>query len=250
MIVSHLNAIEKVLIAQSRIADNAGHPNLRGGPREWFIQEYLETHLPTILEIGQGEIIDEDSEPNPDQRNYRPQVDLVIYRRDLPKIMYSKNNAAFLSEGVKATIEVKSTLAYEDVKQACEASKKHKALNRSQSNGQKGIISYVVSYKGPKKMKTVADWLPQLVSELKGTPDEFIEMIIVLGKGIVWRINAFPEFKILDAPSDKHWAYFDSKNDNLYTMFTHMLTWASSNSPEPDVSGYASHAYFKECKII
>jgi hypothetical protein len=54
MIVSHLNAIEKVLIAQSRIADNAGHPNLRGGPREWFIQEYLETHLPTILEIGLG----------------------------------------------------------------------------------------------------------------------------------------------------------------------------------------------------
>ncbi len=31
MIVSHLNAIEKVLIAQSEIAKNAGHPNLRGG---------------------------------------------------------------------------------------------------------------------------------------------------------------------------------------------------------------------------
>ena len=54
MIVSHLNAIEKVLIAQSEIAQNAGHPNLRGGPREWFIQEYLENHLPTILEMGQG----------------------------------------------------------------------------------------------------------------------------------------------------------------------------------------------------
>ena len=52
--------------------------NLRGAPREWFIQEYLENHLPTILEMGQGEIIDADSKPNPDLNNYRPQIDLVI----------------------------------------------------------------------------------------------------------------------------------------------------------------------------
>jgi len=65
MILSHTNAIEKVLIAQSRAAQHAGHPNLRGGPREWFIHDFLEDHLPSRLEIGQGEIIDEDSRPDP-----------------------------------------------------------------------------------------------------------------------------------------------------------------------------------------
>ncbi len=58
MLRSHLNAIEAVLLAESRAAANAGHPNLRGGPREWFIENFLSTHLPSSLEIGQGEIID------------------------------------------------------------------------------------------------------------------------------------------------------------------------------------------------
>ncbi|MEN8216008.1 MAG: DUF6602 domain-containing protein [Pseudomonadota bacterium] len=251
MIVSHLNAIEKVLIVQSEIAKNAGHPNLRGGPREWFIQEYLENHLPTILEMGQGEIIDADSKPSPDPDNYRPQVDLVIYRRDIPKIVYSKNNVAFLAEGVKATIEVKSKLTLKDLEQACRASKIHKALNRSTCRSQKAIISYVVAYHGPQQMSTVAKWLSDLVSTLEATPDELVEMIIVLGKGIVWRINAFPEFELKKPiPSGKHWAYFDSKDNNLYAMFTHMLTWVSSSSPTPDVSGYASHVYFQAVKLI
>jgi len=29
-----------------------------------------------------------------------------------------------------------------------------------------------------------------------------------------------------------------------------MLTWVSSSSPAPDVSGYASPVYFQEVKII
>ncbi len=80
-----------------------------------------------------------------------------------------------------------------------------------------------------------------MVATLAATPDELVEMIIVLGKGIAWRINAFEEFDLKKPiPPDKHWAYFDSKDNNLYAMFTHMLTWVSSSSPAPDVSGYAS----------
>ncbi|QTA79880.1 YcgL-like domain-containing protein [Desulfonema limicola] len=131
MLVAHLNAIEYVLLAQSKAAQNAGHPNLRGGPREWFIHEFLESHLPSILEIGQGEIIDENSIPEPSKKEYRAQVDLIIYRRDLPKINYSRNNAAYFAEGVKATIESKSVLTKDDLKQACEASIYHKSLIRS-----------------------------------------------------------------------------------------------------------------------
>ncbi len=68
MILSHTNAIEKVLLAQSIAANTAGHPNLRGGPREWFIRDFLENHLPSTLQLGQGEIIDEDSKPHPSQK--------------------------------------------------------------------------------------------------------------------------------------------------------------------------------------
>src|SRR5438046_816940 len=100
MLQSHLNAIEKALLTQSELAKNAGHPNLRGGPREWLIRGFLLGHLPSNLEIGQGEIIDPFSKPNPPQGSYRPQVDIVIYRRDLPKITLSPFDQAFLVEGV------------------------------------------------------------------------------------------------------------------------------------------------------
>jgi len=63
MLESHINAIENVLLAQSIAAKNAGHPNLRGGPREWFIRDFLQSHLPSTLEIGQGEIIQFNSKP-------------------------------------------------------------------------------------------------------------------------------------------------------------------------------------------
>ena len=92
MLQSHINAIEQVLLAQSVAAQNAGHPNLRGGPREWFIRDFLTSHLPATLEVGQGEVIDSASVPNPPKGTYRPQVDIVLYRRDMPKIHYTQDN--------------------------------------------------------------------------------------------------------------------------------------------------------------
>ncbi|NKC11269.1 MAG: hypothetical protein GKR94_03390 [Gammaproteobacteria bacterium] len=131
MLESHTNAIEQILLAQSKAAQNAGHPNLRGGPREWFIRDFLMNHLPSSLEIGQGEIIDENSQPEPAPDEYRNQVDIVVYRRDLPKIMYSQDNAAYLAEGVVATIESKSDLTECELTKACQASQSHKALSRT-----------------------------------------------------------------------------------------------------------------------
>ena len=65
MLASHINAIEEVLLAQSKTATNAGHPNLRGGRESAVLVILLATHLPSTLEIGQGEIIEVKSKPNP-----------------------------------------------------------------------------------------------------------------------------------------------------------------------------------------
>ena len=253
MLEAHLNAIEQVLIAQSNAAQNAGNPNLRGGPREWFIHEFLESHLPSIYEIGQGEIIDENSTPEPPKGNYRSQVDLIIYRRDIPKIKYSRIDAAYFSQGVKATIESKSVLSRSDVEQSCMASKSHKSLVRAfKSTPQQPeyIISYVVAYDGPQKISTVANWLPDITRQLKAKPEELVEMIIVLGKGIIWRIDACPDFPIPSVPPNRKWAFMEQKGNNLYALFTHMLSWVSNVSPQPDTSGYASYFYFNNVETV
>lgn len=251
MLVPYLNAIEKVLLAKSDAASNAGHPNLRGGPREWFVEEFLANHLPSLWEIGQGEIISGDSLPKPSSDNYRNQNDLVVYRRDFPKIAYSPKDKAYLIEGVVATLEIKSKLNLSEFEKSCKASQKHKSLISEVQTGlglrvddnvwvSSHITSYVVAYDGPKNLSTVVKWLPTLSKKLNAEPEFLVDMIVVLGKGIVWRINAFPAYKIPNVSEDDVWAYVQQSEKNVYALFAHMLTIGKLSSSPPRVLGYIS----------
>jgi hypothetical protein len=255
MIESHINAIEKVLLAQSHAAKNSGHPNLRGGPREWFIRDFLTAHLPSTLEIGQGEIIDINSIPNPPRGSYRPQVDVVIYRRDLPKISYSKTDFAYLSEGVMATIESKSEITNQELENANIAAVKHNSLIRSGSVMTVGklhdrIFQYVVAYDGPTNMSTVADWLISQIQTNGWTPNQMVDMIIILGKGVLWKISSFPELVISTATTSNFWAYIDQTDKNLLSLFIHMLTWAAASSTPPNTMGYVSKVGFRNIHVV
>lgn len=255
MLVSHINAIEEVLLAQSRTAKNAGHPNLRGGPREWFIRDFLQGHLPSTLEVGQGEIIDCNSRPNPPQGSYRPQVDVVLYRRDVPKISYSTTDSAYLAEGAMATIESKSVLTDTELGNACKASIAHKSLNRQSSSGMTvgnmptEIISYVVAYDGPANMQTVSGWLVNYVRTNNANPDQLVDLVIILGKGVLWRLKSFQALQIPNATSNHNWAYIDQKEKNLFTLFTHMLTWTSASSTPPNTLGYAAKVQYQNVQL-
>jgi hypothetical protein len=255
MLVSHINAIEDVLLAQSRTARNAGHPNLRGGPREWFIRDFLQGHLPSTLEIGQGEIIDCNSRPNPPRGSYRPQVDVVIYRRDVPKISYSTTDSAFLAEGVMATIESKSVLTATDLDDTCKASITHKSLSRQAFSGMSvgnvptEIISYVVAYDGPTNMQTVSGWLVNYVQSQNANPDKLVDLVIILGKGVLWRLKSFSALQIPHATAAHNWAYIDQKDKNLFTLFAHMLTWTSASSTPPNTLGYAAKVQYQNVQL-
>ncbi|WP_353573167.1 DUF6602 domain-containing protein [Candidatus Albibeggiatoa sp. nov. BB20] len=249
MLESHINSIENILLAQSKVAQNAGHPNLRGGPREWFIREFLEGHLPSSLEVGQGEVVDENSEPNPPKDRYRPQVDIVIYRRDLPKIMYSRDNMAFLAEGVIATIESKSNLTKAELKKACKASCTHKELVRTPplhqfGNSQQDILSYIVAFdSSTKSIGTMAAWMPKIQNELENvSKDNLIDMIIVLGKGVIWNIDKLSLNKPSNVPNGHYWAYVSQKEGNLFFLFTHFLTWMDTLSSPPNLNNYVATA--------
>lgn len=249
MLKSHLDAIEKVLLAQSVIALNAGHPNLRGGPREWFIHEFLMNHLPETLSIGQGEVIDVNSVPE-STFGKRPQMDIVLYRRDLPIIHYAPNAKAFFSEGVMATIEIKSKLTKSELDKTLTASITTKSLERSKPFFQAGagwkpdhIVTYLVAYDGPKKMSTIDKWLRQQVPQVI-TEQLPLDMIIILGRGILWNVKSFPNLtKPEDLPDEllekAIWGFVDQPDQNLFAFFTHMLTWLGWTTSPPKMLGYA-----------
>jgi hypothetical protein len=261
MLESHLNAIENVLQAQACISSNAGHPDLIGSPREWFVKNFLIDHLPETVKVGQGEIINSRSQP----KSKRNQIDVILYRHDYPKISYSQNNNAFLRESVIATIEVKSIINLGEFRKACNASINHKnqqyiqESNPRRPNQPVGLIddirlppigTYVVSYGGPSKFLAVANWLPKIVQELNTTPEKIIDMVVILGKGTLWRLDSFP--LLGRSLKSKHptgtWAFLEQENKNLLLLFLHLLSLMSSIGNT--VLEYAENVPFANIKVL
>jgi hypothetical protein len=204
MLKAHLDAVEAALLATSRIPANTGHSLHKGTPREAFIKEFLEGHLSERVAVGTGEIIDCHSSPNPPSTAQRHQYDIVLYKRDYPRLEIGGGIFAFLAESVVATIEVKSTLDSDELKKSIRAARSAKQLTRNVETCFRvgfqppSILSYVVAYEGPAKMTTVHGWVNPIHTELGISPPTLpmgrarlghsspsIDGVFVLGKGFL-----------------------------------------------------------------
>lgn len=247
MLKSHMDSIEQHLLSISKIPANAGHSLHKGTPREAFIKEYLEGHLPSNVAIGTGEIIDANSKPGQSRNQY----DIVVYRRSYPKLDFGGGISGFLIESVVATIEVKSNLTQAEFGKAASAAKNSKALvPNSVSSFSTGyvppaILNYVVAYDGPASMKTVHGWigpeysklgisggpLPVDPNERISTKAEAIDGVFVLGKGFVYLDNVpvgFVNDQARQANPALKWLFSDTPNGNLLLLFT-MIQGATAN---------------------
>lgn len=161
MLKTHLNNKEATLLSLYESTSSSGHSTQKGTPRELFIRQFLSEHLNSNVAIGSGEIIDASSRAG-ESRN---QHDIVIYKKNYPKINFGEGVDAFLIESVIATIEVKSTLTEEGICQAVKAASVVKKCKKHLSNLYLGSqdhylpFNFVVAYKGPAKMQTVHDWI-------------------------------------------------------------------------------------------
>ncbi|ETR71631.1 MAG: hypothetical protein OMM_07991 [Candidatus Magnetoglobus multicellularis str. Araruama] len=80
--------------------------------------------------------------------------------------------------------------------------------------------------------------------------NSLVDMIIILGKGVIWRIDAFPEISIPDRSESDRWAFCEQNDNNLYAMFVHMMNWYSTSLPQPNIQGYASRFYFNKVNTL
>lgn len=247
MLKSHMDAIEKSLIAISNIPANSGHSLHKGTPREAFIKEYLEAHLPSNVAIGTGEIIDANSRSG----QKRNQYDIVIYKRSYPKLDFGGGVSGFLVESVIATIEVKSTLTQQEFSIAANAAYNSKKLKynvvTSFHSGYipPSILNYVVAYDGPASMKTVHGWISTEYQKLGipqtpiptddkkrvATPADALDAVFVLGKGLLYYDNVPLGFSNKEHrqqnPSSK-WIFSDTSEGNLLLLFL-MIQGATAN---------------------
>lgn len=246
MLKSHLEAIEATLLAKSRIPAGAGHPLHKGTPREVFVREFLETHLSEGVAIGTGEIIDSTSRPN-EPRN---QHDIVIFRRNYPKLDFGGGINGFLAESVLATISIKSTLTKADFGDSMRVARNVKLLKTGGPPGiysgylPPSILCFLVAYDGPVHMQTIHGWIKELEttdnivypnlplgsSERAKIIAPALDAIMILGKGFLQFGNApvgwVGDEHIQTNPLTK-WAVADESSGGLLLLFI-LLTVASS----------------------
>jgi len=238
MLKSHMDAKENTLVVISKVPANAGHSLHKGTPREAFIKEFLEDHLPENVKIGTGEIIDSNSAPNV-QRN---QFDIVIYKKNYPKLDFGGGIGGFLIESVVATIEVKSVLDKDGLEQSIKAAQYSKNLSPNViTSFHSGyippkVLNYVVAYDGPANMATVYGWIPQIhqslgvtISNLPtdeqqriNTPSPSIDGVFILNKGFIYFDNTplgFTNQQTRQKNPDLKWLFADTASGNLLLMF-------------------------------
>ena len=114
----------------------------------------------------------------------------------------------------------------------------------------RNMSNYIVSYDGPANLSTVSDWMVNQVQKNNWNPNDMIDMIIILGKGILWKLAAFPELKLPKATENNFWAFIDQPQKNLFTLFVHMLTWVVASSTPPNTLSYVSKVTYQNIQIV
>jgi len=242
MLKAHLNAIENQILATSRIPANSGYPLHKGTPRESFIKQFLVDHLPETVAIGTGEIIDSNSKPNQPRNQY----DIVIYKKNYPKLDFGAGISGFLIESVIATIEIKSTLTEAELIIAADSAKNSKSLQKNVISSFRtgyippSVLNYIIAYDGPVNINTVFGWLPNVYARIGVTqsplntnveqrisePSKAIDGIFVLGKGFLYFDNSplgFISDEIRKAKPNSTWVFANSTTDNLLIFFLFLL---------------------------
>lgn len=263
---AHFSSFEELLLSQSRIPVNSGHSIHKGTPREKFIQDFLVNHLPTNLDIGSGEIISAISRVG----EKRHQHDIVLYKKEYPKINFGGGVYGFLAESVIATIEVKSTIDRCGIRQAVTAARALKDIEKNHiepfrySHITPDIVSFVVAYAGPKSTRTIYDWLIEeydaqgIKDDLPSgelrclCPGKALDGVFVMGKG--WLALDNTKLQIVAEEERElggyNWLQCDTERGSLLLFFLILyVAVIFQGNRFIDTAPYMNNSDFRELRI-
>lgn len=249
MLLYNIESIaKKMAIDYKEVTNHIEHMGVRGGYRESILRKYIEQLLPKKFAVGNGIITDANGTQSKQQ-------DFFAYDAfNSPVFLNMESSCVIPVESVYATVEIKSTLTRETLRQSIENIKSVKDLNitilknsfivPSQSNF---ILGTIFSYTSDSVIETVA----QNVNELcKDVPKEKQpSMICILDKGLIVNVSKEGMKEIVTNPSDSTmWGIVENTDElNLYLYYLilqqHLNT--TINFP-PDLLKYAEAAHIME----
>ncbi len=181
LLLEHFKRTQDLLLSEFKVSQQFQSTKILGDAREFFIQEFLEGHLPSRFHIGKnGEIIDGFG-------GHTEELDIIIYSENIPKLSVQGRNM-YLREGVSLVIEVKSTLDSCKLQRDIRKTKTIKNLRpvrilRSVAfdvTTEAPIIPvYIFAYQSDITLGKIAEQIQDL--SLEQSP----ELICVLGRGFI-----------------------------------------------------------------
>lgn len=203
-----------------------------GKLRELFVHRILRNALPSSVEICDGIIFDAD-----DQRSF--QQDVIIYRRDMPRLSAGDGPRLHFIEGVLATIQVKSFLDKAEFERSIDnlGSVKRLRITRGVSMAvgrpiPKSVQCYVFAYDSIRP-----DELRRLTHEAASTAgkDSLFDCLTVLGKHTMYRDDG----SVVRKQYSGDFALDISPKLSLLLFFLHLLYTTSGFFVAPlDVAEY------------
>lgn len=189
MFIYNLEDIAKKLkIDFDGITKQITHNGVKGSAREDLLKSYLRDLLPNKYSISSGIIIDHN-------QNQSKQQDFIIHDAfNCPSFFKTDSNTILPVESVYATIEVKSTLNHDTLKQSVEnvgsVRKLTKLPNRniiSNEYNEQYPLGFVFAYSSDYSLEQIQKRLFELNKEVEGRHQ--ISIICILDKGLIFNVN-------------------------------------------------------------
>jgi hypothetical protein len=178
------------LVSEFEKTAQIAHRGGQGAGREDAFRRFLEDYLPARYKLAQGEIISADNRVS-------RQSDVVIYdAHHSPRLLPSEGHSIFPIESIYGTIEVKSELksdrlkeAYENIASVKELAGREKTFRYGDSFSFMTMhhplpVGIVVAYACSRSLEAVAEQARELDSQLSDKalrPD----LIAILGQGVI-----------------------------------------------------------------
>jgi hypothetical protein len=93
----------EILNSQYRATQVMKHNATAGAAREQIIKDFLTAHLPQLVSILSGQIVDS-------RNSYSKQQDVVLVMKSMPRLPFASGSDLIFQEGVIATAEIKTVL--------------------------------------------------------------------------------------------------------------------------------------------
>ena len=230
MFIYNLEDIAKKLkIDFDGVTKQIEHNGVKGSAREDLLKEYLRNLLPDKYSISSGIIIDFN-------QNQSKQQDFIIHDAlNCPSFFKTNSNTILPIESVYATIEIKSSLNYDTLKQCVENIESVRKLNKlpnrniiSNEYNEQYPLGFVFAYSSDNSLEQIQKRLFELNKNVDGRHQ--ISIICVLDKGLIFNVykDNLTNFTIIPT-NDTILARSDSDIENsLYSFYLFLLQYLDS----------------------